>query len=67
MKREQKETNGNPVRDGYAFVAAILVLACLLAALSSCGDEDLIFPGEIPFTPTSEPTDTPDPDEDDEV
>jgi hypothetical protein len=46
-----------------AFLVALFVLLSILIAVASCGDEDLILPGQIPFTPTSEATDTPDPDE----
>ena len=51
-----------------ALVAALLVLLGVALGTVSCGDDDLIFPGEIPFTPTeaeAEATDTPDPDEED--
>jgi hypothetical protein len=52
-----------------ALVAALLLLLGVALGTVSCGDDDLIFPGEIPFTATSAPeaTDTPDPDEDDAV
>jgi hypothetical protein len=46
-----------------AFLIALFVLLSILIAVASCGDEDLFLPGQIPFTPTSEATDTPDPDE----
>jgi len=38
-----------------ALVAALLLLALVLGLVSSCGSEDLIFPGEIPNTPTPGP------------
>ncbi len=40
-------------------VAAAILFACLLGALSSCGGGDLIFPGDFPATPTSQNTSTP--------
>lgn len=62
MNRARNGTTDELSRNLLAFVAAFLVFVCLLVALSSCGNDDLIFPGDIPFTPTSEPTDTPEPD-----
>lgn len=47
--------------------AALALLGCLVIGLAACGSDDLIFPGDIPATPTSVNTATPDPDEDDEV
>jgi hypothetical protein len=46
-------------------IAALFVLLGVAVHMVGCGDNDLIFPGQVPFTPTSEPepTDTPDPDE----
>ena len=46
-----------------AFLIALFVLISILIAVTSCGDNDLVLPGSIPFTPTSAATDTPDPDE----
>jgi hypothetical protein len=46
-----------------AFLIALFVLLSILIAVSSCGDDDLILPGSVPFTPTTSATDTPDPDE----
>ena len=46
-----------------AFLVALFVLLSIVIAVTSCADNDLVFPGEIPFTPTSAATDTPDPDE----
>jgi hypothetical protein len=45
------------------FIGLILLLMLLLGMISACGDEDLVFPGNIPILPTaaSEPTDTPTP------
>jgi hypothetical protein len=42
-------------------VAAALLFACLLGGLASCGSEDLLFPGDVPATPTSQNTSTPTP------
>lgn len=48
-------------RDVARFVVSILAFACVATAIASCGDEDLIFPGELPTaTSRPEPTDTPD-------
>ena len=46
-----------------AFLIALFVLISILIAVTSCGDNDLVLPGSIPFTPTSVATDTPDPNE----
>jgi hypothetical protein len=43
-------------------LAAALLLTCLLGALSACGSGDLVFPGDVPATPTSANTATPTPD-----
>lgn len=42
-------------------IAAALLLACLLGGLSACGNGDLVFPGDVPATPTSSNTATPTP------
>jgi hypothetical protein len=42
-------------------VAVAILFACLLGVLSSCGGGDLIFPGDVPATPTSQNTATPTP------
>jgi hypothetical protein len=52
-----------------AFFIALFVLLSILIAVASCGENDLVFPGQAPFTPTSDdatntPTET---DEDDEI
>jgi hypothetical protein len=46
-------------------IGLVLLLVLLLGMISACGDEDLVFPGNIPILPTaaSEPTDTPTPEE----
>jgi hypothetical protein len=46
-----------------SLLAALLVLLGLAVNTVSCGSDDLIFPGEIPFTSTPAQTDTPDPDD----
>lgn len=43
-------------------IAAALLLAGLLGGLSACGNDDLLFPGDVPATPTSSNTATPTPD-----
>jgi hypothetical protein len=51
-----------------AFLLALLILLSILIGAASCGDDDLILPGELPFTPTpdeEDPTNTPEEDEDD--
>lgn len=55
-------------RERLTLLAAVLLLAGMLRFVAACGDNDLIFPGEIVFTPTSEPTatGTPDDEEDDD-
>ena len=52
-------------RDFAALAVAVAVFASVLLGIAACGDEDLFFPGEIPATATEDPTETPDPDEDD--
>lgn len=48
--------------DAHALAVALLLFGALLVLVTSCGTEDLIFPGNIPatrtpqFTPTPEPT-----------
>lgn len=40
----------------------VLLSLVLLFKLSACGEDDLVFPGDIPLPPpTSEPTNTPEP------
>jgi len=48
-------------------LVAALLFACLLGGLGACGNGDLVFPGDVPVTPTSQNTSTPDPDDDDEL
>ncbi|MEO8601268.1 MAG: hypothetical protein ABI629_01695 [bacterium] len=40
-------------------IGSVLFLACLLGVLSSCGTDDLLFPGNVPATSTAEPTGVP--------
>jgi hypothetical protein len=42
-----------------ALIAALIVLLGVVLHTVSCGSSDLIFPGDIPFTPTSAGTETP--------
>lgn len=52
------------VRSLRGFISLILLIVWLFAWVSACGDEDLIFPGDIPIpTAAPEPTDTPDAEE----
>lgn len=46
-----------------ALIAALLLLSAVLTLVSACGSEDLVFPGNVPATPTSGNTATPDPDD----
>jgi hypothetical protein len=43
------------------FLAAALLFLGLLGGLASCGNDDLLFPGDVPATPTSQNTSTPTP------
>jgi hypothetical protein len=45
--------------------AALALFAGLLAGLAACGSDDLVFPGEVPFTATPEETATATTDDDD--
>lgn len=49
-----------------ALFAAVLFLVALLGFVHGCGTDDLVFPGEVPFTPTSQFTATPEPTEDED-
>jgi len=44
-----------------ALVAALLLYGGILMFISACGNNDLIFPGDVPATPTSQFTATPTP------
>jgi hypothetical protein len=55
---DQKTTR---LSEWLALAGASALLVALLASAVSCGDEDLIFPGMVPFTPTSVNTATPTP------
>jgi hypothetical protein len=45
-----------------ALVAAVLFLAGVITLIHACGGDDLVFPGNVPSTPTSQNTATPVPD-----
>lgn len=47
-----------PPRGEWLALVAALILFGLTLGLGACGSEDLVFPGEIPNTPTSAPTAT---------
>jgi hypothetical protein len=49
-----------------ALIAALLLLGLLIGFVNACSDEDLIFPADVPFTPTSQFTATPAPTEDED-
>ncbi len=51
----------HPRADARTLAAALLLFAALLVFVTSCGNEDLIFPGNIPATATPEFTATPEP------
>jgi hypothetical protein len=59
--------DGPPRRHLAALATALVVLGAILMLMSSCGNGDLTFPGQIPptatavFTATSVPTVTPTP------
>jgi hypothetical protein len=67
MATARQAGGATTTRNVIAFLVALSLLLSLLVAVSACGDEDLVLPGMVRFTPTpaDEPTDTPDPDEDD--
>jgi hypothetical protein len=44
-----------------ALVAALISLLGVMLHTVSCGTNDLIFPGDVPPTPTSAATETPTP------
>jgi energy-converting hydrogenase Eha subunit F len=43
----------------YAFVVVLLLFLGVFLFMTSCGTEDLVFPGNIPATATSQNTATP--------
>jgi hypothetical protein len=43
-----------------ALIAALIALLGVMLHTVSCGTDDLIFPGDVPPTPTSAATETPD-------
>jgi len=43
-----------------ALLLAVIAFFGVAVAISACGNDDLIFPGDIPFTATPESTSTPD-------
>lgn len=43
-----------------ALLLATVAFLGVVIAIASCGDEDLVFPGDIPSTATPENTATPD-------
>jgi hypothetical protein len=50
--RRARRTSDNTL----ALTAALLLLAVVLSFLSSCGSEDLVFPGNAPPTGTAQNT-----------
>jgi hypothetical protein len=53
--------NATATKNVVAFLMALFVFLSILIAVASCGNDDLVLPGGLRFTPTSAPTDTPDP------
>ena len=43
-----------------ALLLAAVAFLGVVVAIAACGNDDLIFPGDIPFTATPENTSTPD-------
>lgn len=60
MQRDAR--SATRVSEWLALAGASALLAALLASAVSCGGEDLIFPGMLPFTATAVNTATPTPD-----
>jgi len=46
-----------------ALLVALALSACLAVGGAACGSGDLVFPGDVPATPTSANTATPVPEE----
>ena len=53
-------------RSWHGLMSLILLIVWLSTWVSACGDEDLIFPGDIPI-PTAAPEATETPEEEEEV
>jgi len=53
--------NQSPRADAGALAAALLFFAFVAVFIASCGTDDLVFPGNIPDTPTVVFTLTPTP------
>ncbi len=59
MQRDEQSTTR--VSEWLALTGASALLVALLASALSCGGDDLIFPGMVPFTATAVNTATPTP------
>jgi hypothetical protein len=59
------ETRLGRGRSLCGLISLFLLVAWLFTWVSACGDEDLIFPGDIPI-PTAKPEATETPDEEEE-
>ncbi len=59
MQRDEQSTTR--FGEWLALAGARALLAALLASALSCSNEDLIFPGMVPFTATAVNTATPTP------
>jgi len=69
MPTDATRVSADLIAHGLALAAAVLALATVLLFINGCGDDDLVFPGQIPNTFTPAPatvTATPE-DEDDEI
>lgn len=59
MRRTRRSTT--QAGEWLVLAAAFALLGVLVATVVSCGNQDLIFPGMIPATPTAVNTATPTP------
>ncbi len=58
-----RSTQNTHRAEGRTLLAALSLSACLAAGATACGSGDLVFPGDVPATPTSANTATPAPEE----
>ena len=49
--------------NAYTLLAVLLLFGGIVGVIAACGGNDLTFPGNIPATPTSQFTATPEPEE----
>jgi predicted small lipoprotein YifL len=60
MYRSPQHTHRAEMR---ALLVSVALAVCLAAGAAACGSGDLVFPGDVPATPTSANTATPVPEE----